>query len=773
MKIRNLMSLSLLLAVPAVCGAKALPDYVNTLMGTDSVHSFSHGNTYPAVAVPWGMNFWSPQTGENNSGWMYVYGEDSIRGFRQTHQPSPWINDYAKFSLMPMSGELVTDQHKRAAKFSHKNEVARPYYYGVTFDNGIKTEIAPADHAAAFKFTFAEKGKSYVVIDTLKSKSSVKIIPEQNRIIGYVTNHSGGRNDVPENFANYFVIEFETPIAEYGTWNADKSSIGNDSLEGDKVGAWVLFNTDKTGKEVVARVASSFISVEQAERNLKEVAGKSFKQVKEEAFNIWDKELGRIQVKGGTEKDKETFYSCLYRTLLFPRKFYEINAEGKPYYYSPYDGKIHDGYMFTDNGFWDTFRAVHPFFTLMYPELSGQIMQGLVATYEQSKFLPEWASPGHRGCMIGNNSFSLIADAYMKGIRNFDVKKAVEAMVYSSTNQGPHASVGRHGHVEYFQLGYVPYAADNESTKRVLFNESTAKTLEYAYNDWCLSIVAADIGNKEVASKYLETSKNYKNVYDPSVGFMRGRNKDGSWLKDFDPTEWGGPFTEGCSWHYTWSVFHDTQSLIDLMGGREKFVQKLDDVFTATNQFKVGTYGGPIHEMVEMTALNMGQYAHGNQPIQHMIYLYGHGGEPWKAQKWVRQVLDKVYKPTPDGYCGDEDNGQTSAWFVMSAMGFYSVTPGEPEYVLGSPLFEKVTMKMPNGKEFVIEAKKNNDKNVYIKNAKLNGKDYTKNFIRHDDFVKGGSMVFEMSDKPNTARGTKPEDLPFSYSNSIKKEAKK
>ncbi len=754
MKLRKLFCIPVLLSASLLCRAeKALPDYVNALMGTDSVHSFSHGNTYPAIAVPWGMNFWSPQTGENRSGWMYVYGEDSIRGFRQTHQPSPWIADYAKFSLMPISGDLKVDQNERKAKYDHKNEIAKPYYYSVKLDNGIVSEITTADRAAILRFTFPKAGKSYVVLDTLQGKSKVHVQQKERRIVGYCTNNSGG---VPANFANYFVIQFPRDVEAFGTWNPKENIEGRSELEGDTAGAWIMFNAQKPNDSIEIKVASSFISQEQAERNLQEVAKKDFNKVKSESFDLWSKELGKIQVSGGSEKDKETFYSCLYRTLLFPRKFYEINAQGKPYYYSPYDGKIHDGYMFTDNGFWDTFRAVHPFFTLMYPDLSEKIMQGLVATYEQSSFLPEWASPGHRGCMIGNNSFSLIADAYMKGIRNFDVNKAVEAMVYSANHQGPHASVGRNGHKEYFELGYVPYPE---------YHEATAKTLEYAYDDWCLSIVASDIGKKEIADRFVSTSNNYKNVFDPQVGFMRGRKKDGSWLENFDPTEWGGPFTEGCSWHYTWSVFHDIKGLIDLMGGYDAFTQKLDGVFTATEQFKVGTYGGPIHEMVEMTALHMGQYAHGNQPIQHMIYLYNYAGEPWKSQMWLRKVMTDVYKPTPDGYCGDEDNGQTSAWFVFSALGFYPVCPGQPEYVLGSPLFKKVTLSLPNGKVFTIEAPKNSDKTLYINSAKLNGKEYNNNYLKHEDILKGGTFSLDMTEVPNLKRGTKPENYPFSVSN--------
>lgn len=775
MKPHRLLSLALCFVAPLCAAEPALPDLANPLMGTDSTGGFSHGNTYPAVAVPWGMNFWSPQTGGNFNGWMYTYKENEggLRGLVQTHQPSPWINDYAKFSLTPMQGKLIARDMERKFPFKHENETSRPYYYGVTLDNGVKAEVSAANHSAALRFTYPRKDEpAYVVLDVMRGASQVKIDKSKKRITGFVSNNTGG---VPANFKNHFVIEFDTPLAGVGTWAGENISEGQTELDKDVpkseggAGGYVQFKLTRDNQAVQVNVSSSFISAEQAERNLKEVAGKKFDTVKKLAFEVWDKELNRIKVEGGTEKDRATFYSCLYRALLFPRCLSEYDAAGKPHYYSPYDGKVHEGYMYTDNGFWDTFRAVHPFFTLMYPEVSGRIMQGLVATYEQSGWLPEWMSPGHKGCMIGNNSFSLLADAYFKGVRNFDVEKALEAMLTSATGRHPHiGSVGRDGYQEYWEKGYI-------STKT---HESVAKTLEYAYADWCLARVAEDLGKKDIAEKFYKSSQNFRNVFDPEAadprmglkGFMRGRNPDGTWanspkLDHFDPISWGGHFTEGNSWHYTWSVFHDIQGLIDLMGGDKNFVAKLDGVFASTTDFHTGGYGGVIHEMVEAKALDMGQYGHGNQPIQHMIYLYGHTSEPWKGQKWVREVMERAYKPTPDGYCGDEDNGQTSMWYVMSALGFYSVTPGQPEYVLGSPLFEKITMKMPTGKTFVIEAKKNNAQNVYIQNAALNGKSYTKNYLSHEDFQKGGRFQMEMGAAPNTERGINPADRPFSVTN--------
>jgi predicted alpha-1,2-mannosidase len=731
---------------------KTLVDYVNPIMGTASVSSFSHGNTYPAVAMPWGMNFWSPQTGKNRSGWMYSYFDKAIRGFRQTHQPSPWINDYATFSVMPIAGELRVKSEERGMPFSHKEEISTPYNYKVTFENGTTTEFSATHRGSVFSIKYPKGKKQYFVLDAYDRGSSVKIDKSRRQITGYVRNNHG---EVPSNFANYYIVEFSHPIISCGTMTNGEVTPNSLEAEHNHTAAYVEFDI-KEGENLTVRIASSFISPEQAQLNFdREVKGKSLAQIKDQAKNMWNEYLGRITVEGGTEEQFKVFYSCLYRTLLFPREFFEYNKENKPVYYSPYDGKIHNGYMYTDNGFWDTFRAVHPLFTMVYPEVTEKVTQSLVNAYNESGFMPEWCSPGHRPCMIGNNSISLLSDAWMKGIRTVDAKNALEAMVHQTQARGHLSSVGRDGFEAYDTLGYVPYPD---------YREATAKTLEYAYNDWCLARFAASIGEKEIAKTYYKKSRNFKHLFDKKVGFMRAKNKEGKWIEPFDATEWGGPFTEGSSWHYTWSVFHDPEALAQLMGGHAAMESKLDSMFKAPNTFKVGTYGHVIHEMAEMEALNMGQYGHGNQPIQHAIYLYNYVGTPWKAQYHVRNVLNKLYNSGEAGYCGDEDNGQTSAWYVQSAMGFYSVCPGMPEYVMGAPLFKKVTINLPKGKTFIIESPKNSAENIYIKSAKLNKKKFTRNYLTYDEIMQGGMLKLKMNDKPNTKRGTTPEDAPYSYS---------
>ncbi|MDD4631248.1 MAG: GH92 family glycosyl hydrolase [Proteiniphilum sp.] len=731
-------------------------DYVNILMGTQSEFALSNGNTYPAIALPWGMNFWTPQTRKIGDGWQYAYTDNKLNGFKQTHQPSPWMNDYGQFSIFPMVDRMEFDQEKRASWYSHKAEVAKPYYYSAYLaDYDVTTEITPTERAAIFRFTFPETENAFVLVDAFDKGSAVEILPEKNAIVGYTTRNSGG---VPANFKNYFVIVFDRPFQQMHAVENKAIMQNSTKAEADHAGAFIGFAT-KRGERVLARVASSFISTEQAWQNLKEVTGKDFDQVKQEGRDIWNEVLGKIEVEGGNLDQVRTFYSTLYRSTLFPRKFYEIDAKGRTVHYSPYNGEVLPGYMYTDTGFWDTFRALFPLLNLVYPSVNKEIQEGLVNTYKESGFLPEWASPGHRGIMIGNNSASVVADAYLKGLRGYDIETLYKAMLHGTENVHPKvSSTGRLGHEYYNKLGYVPYDVN--------IRENAARTLEYAYADWTIYKLAKALNRpKKEIDLFAKRSQNYRNLYSKEYKLMRGRNEDGSFQSPFSPTKWGDAFTEGNSWHYTWSVFHDPQGLIDLMGGNKAFVQMLDSVFIMPPVFDDSYYGGVIHEIREMQIMNMGQYAHGNQPIQHMIYLYNYAGEPWKAQYRVREVMDKLYLPTPDGYCGDEDNGQTSAWYVFSALGFYPVCPGSDQYVIGSPLFEKMTLHLENGKKVEINAPGNNSKSRYISDMRINGKSSSKNYFTHTELMKGAKIDFTMSDTPNKNRGTKKTDYPYSFTN--------
>ena len=753
----SLLTVASLTAKAAVTPAEPV-DYVSTLVGTESKFELSTGNNYPAVALPWGMNFWMPQTGKMGNGWAYVYSADKIRGFKQTHQPSPWINDYGQFSILPITGKPEFDQDKRASWFSHKAEIATPYYYRVYLaDYDVVAELAPTERACAMRFTYPESDKSFVVVDAFDKGSYVKILPEKQMIVGYTTKNSGG---VPGNFKNFFVVKFDKPFTYQAAVADGTVGEGNTEATCNHAGAIIGFQT-KRGEAVNVQVASSFISEEQALRNLGELKDGCFDRIKAEGRKTWNNVLGKIEIEDQNIDHKRTFYSCLYRSVLFPRSFFEYDAQGKVVHYSPYNGKVLPGYMFTDTGFWDTFRCLFPLLNVMYPSMNTKMQEGLVNAYKESGFLPEWASPGHRGCMVGNNSASIVADAYLKGLRGYDAEELWKAVVHGANNVHPTvSSTGRLGHEYYNTLGYVPYD--------VKINENVARTLEYAYDDWCIYKFGKALGKSEKELKpFLARAYNYKNVFDPETKLMRGRNKDGKFQTPFSPLKWGDAFTEGNSWHYTWSVFHDPQGLINLMGGKQNFNQMLDSVFNVPPLFDDSYYGGVIHEIREMQIMNMGNYAHGNQPVQHMIYLYGYSGQPWKTQYWIREVMDKLYNAHPDGYCGDEDNGQTSAWYVFSAMGFYPVCPGSNQYVLGVPYFDKLTLHLENGKSLTVTAKGNSDDTRYVNAMTLNGKTYNHNYLTHDAVMNGGNIVFDMSTTPNTQRGTLAEDVPYSLSNEM------
>lgn len=728
-------------------------DMVNPLTGTLSKFELSTGNNYPVIALPWGMNFWTPQTGKNGDGWQYTYTADKIRGFKQTHQPSPWMNDYGMFSLMPITGEAVFDEEKRASWFSHKAEIAKPYYYRVYLaDYDITTEIAPTERAAMFRFTFPQEEMSYVVLDAYDRGSYVQIQPEKNRIVGYTTRNSGG---VTKDFKNWFIIDFGSRSFDY-TSVTDSKEIFTDrkELKDNHTGAIVGFRTGHRDV-ITARVASSFISLEQAERNLNELGKKSFDEIASDGRKIWNDVLGRIQVEGGSEEQMRTFYSCLWRSLHFPRRFYEIDDKGNPIHYSPYNGQILPGYLFADTGVWDTFRCLFPFLNLVYPSMNEEMQAGLVNAYLESGYLPEWSSPGHRDCMIGQNSASVVADAYIKGIRVANQDKLWDAVTYGAHHHLDRSASGRVGHDYYDRLGYVPC--------NVGIGQNVARTLEYAYNDWSIYTLGKAMGKSEAElAPYKKAALNYANVYNPARKLMCGREEQGAFNADFVPENWSGEFCEGNSWHWSFCVFHDPAGLSKLMGGRDEMTEMMDSVFVLPSYLGLRSRG-MIHEMREMQVMDMGQYAHGNQPIQHMVYLYNWTGQPWKAQYWTREIMDKLYNPNADAYCGDEDNGQTSAWYVFSAMGFYPVCPGTKQYAMGSPLFQKILVKLENGKTIQIEALDNNKQTRYVKDVKVNGKSVSRTWLEHDELTKGATIKFQMSSKPNKKRGTDEKDAPYSF----------
>lgn len=750
---RKILLTACFIACSLMAEAKDWTQYVNPLMGTQSSFELSTGNTYPAIATSVGNELLDTANRKNGDGWAYTYNADKIRGFKQTHQPSPWMNDYGQFSIMPITGGLVFDQDQRASWFSHKAEVAKPYYYKVYLaDHDVTTELVPTERAAMFRFTYPETKNAYVVIDAFDKGSYVKVIPEENKIIGYSTKNSGG---VPENFKNYFVIQFDKPFT-FTSGVKENNILPNETeVQGNHTGAIIGFATQK-GEIVHARVASSFISYEQAELNLKELGKDSFDQLVTKGKDIWNREMSKVDVEDDNIDNLRTFYSCLYRSMLFPRSFYEIDAKGQVVHYSPYNGKVLPGYMFTDTGFWDTFRCLFPFLNLMYPSMNQKMQEGLVNAYLESGFLPEWASPGHRDCMVGNNSASVVADAYIKGLRGYDIETLWEALKHDANAHLRGTASGRLAYDAYNKLGYVP--------NNIGIGQNVARTLEYAYNDWTIYTLGKKLGKP--ASEidiFKQRALNYKNVYHPKRKLMVGKDDKGVFNPKFDAVDWSGEFCEGNSWHWSFCVFHDPQGLIDLMGGKKEFNNMMDSVFVIPGKQGMESRG-MIHEMREMQVMNMGQYAHGNQPIQHMVYLYNYSGEPWKAQHWVREIMDKLYTAGPDGYCGDEDNGQTSAWYVFSALGFYPVCPGTDQYILGTPLFKSAKLHLENGKTVTIKASNNNTDNRYVKDMKVNGKAFTRNYLTHDQLLKGANIQYQMSPTPNKQRGTTEKDIPYSLS---------
>ena len=702
--------------------------YVNTLIGTNSNRAFSHGNTYPAVTQPWGMNAWTPQTGLMDDPWVYTYQSDSIRGFKQTHVPSPWIGDYGAFSIMPVTGSLKTKDTERSSCFYHSDEFATPYYYKVHLaDYNVDAELTATERCGYLRFSFNDNKDRFLILDAFNQGGHVKIIPEERKIVGFCKNNTGG---VPSNFANYFVMVFDSEFSDCGVWDKDGVYEQKKELESSYIGSYLRF--ENSCNRVSVKVASSYISVEQAELTLKrEIGDLDFMQVKEKSRLVWADLMGRINVEGGTEEQKKTFYSNLYRVSLYPRQFYEYDEKGEAVYFSPYDGQVHKGVMFSDNGFWDTFRSAHPFYTLLFPELTGKLMQALINIYEEGGWLPNWISPGYRNSMIGAHAVSLISDAYVKGIRDFDAQKALEAVRKECSMDAPQSFMGRYGWENYNKLGYVPYPK---------YPQAVSMTLEYAYDDYCIATMAKKMGKKEIADEFYKRAQNYRNVYNPATSFMQPRDEKGNFAANFSPDDYTEDICESNGWQYFWSVPQDLDGLVGLVGSKERFAEKLDSMFTYVPK---STEDLPIFS----TGM-IGQYAHGNEPSHHVIYLYNKVGQPWKTQKYVAEVLHNLYQNAPDGICGNEDCGQMSAWFVFSSMGFYPVDPISGKYEIGTPIFPEVKMHLANGKTFVVLAPAVSRENIYVQSVKLNGRPYDKSYITHEQIMNGDTLEFEMGNRP-------------------------
>ncbi|TAL33277.1 MAG: glycoside hydrolase family 92 protein [Spirochaetes bacterium] len=705
-------------------------DFVNPLTGTRG--GFEYGKTLPLVALPFGMTHWTPVTQESRIGvhpYKYHHG-DRIAGFLATHKPAIWMGDYGQVLLMPGTGDVKPGFGERGLRFAHRDECATPYRYAVIMDAGrgshIQAEMTATERCGHLRFTFPESKQAYILVEASRHPhfgGAVRVDAKAGEISGYNTDRDDDEiSPVLPNFRGYFVIRFSRPIAASGTWEGDTTFPGEGARTGVKVGAYAAFVT-REGEAVEARVGTSFISVEQARENLdRELAGRGFEATRDRARAEWNRRLDVIRVEGASEDERETFYTGLYRCLLFPRIFSEYGR-----YYSAFDDRVHEGVSYNDYSLWDTFRALHPLLVLVAPERVPGMITALLQMYTEGGWMPKWPNPAYTNIMIGTHADSVIADAWAKGMRGFDAELAWRAM-YKNAMTPPDNDENRQwgdrepwkgyeargGLTWYKRLGYVP-------SEKVI--ESVACTLEYAYDDFCLAQMAKALGRDADYRLFLERSLWYKNLYNPATGFMAPKRADGSW----DPNPLRG-FCEGGPWTYLFCAMQDVPGLVALMGGPEKFIARLDENF------------------------NGGHYVHENEPGHHYAYLYDYAGAPWKTQERAREFCTTKYGTGPEGLAGDEDCGQMSAWYVFSAMGFYPVTPGTDEYAIGSPLFPRVALRPDPARPdrtFEVIAHNVSRGNKYIQSASLNGKLLARPFIRHGDIAQGGSLVFEMGPAPN------------------------
>jgi predicted alpha-1,2-mannosidase len=718
----------------------ALVDYANPLRGTNANGGYSYGATVPAVSVPFAFSFYSPMT-DISSGWRYSYQASSIQGIGITHIASPWIGDWGAMQIMATTGGVPLAPDQRASRFSHDDEVSKPHYYRVNLKTyGVNVELTPTMHCSVWRFAFPSGSANHILFDTPNDKSgSMSVNAAAGTVSGYV--------DDTKRLYVYAVV--------------DRPIQASETPGGQGACAWIRFNFGRTDT-VTMRMGTSFISVDQAKANLaQEVGDKSFDAVKAEAADIWNKLLGKVEVEGGTEDQKTVFYSNFYRASIYPNAMQE-EVNGNLRYSRPTNNEVRDGYMYVNNGFWDTYRTAWPFYTLFMPAQTGRMLQGFLNHYRDDGMVPQWSAPWDRRAMLGTSSDAVFADAFIKGVRGFDSALAYEAMLKNAN--GSFGFGGRNANNRAPFLGFVP----NDQT-----GSSAAWHLEDCIADFGIAQMACAMGKKEECAYFTARSQNYAKIFSPSVGFFRGKNANGSWRTadaDFHPDEWGHEFVEGGPWQYRTLAIHDGQGLANLFGGRAKLSAAIDEVFNAPPDYRPGSYGGAIHEMKESFDSKTGQYGHTNEETFSMIYMYNYAGTPWKAQARARDVMDRIYTTgfgDGKGYLGDEDNGAMSSWYVFSALGFFPCTPARAEYTLGSPLFTKATIHLENGKAFIITAPGNSAANKYVQSATLNGVSYSKNYLRHADILAGGTLQLTMGPSPSTWGGG-PDDVPGSITTSDK-----
>ncbi len=722
-----------------IASGASLLDNVNTLQGTDSERSMSHGNTLPLVGAPWGMTDWSPQTGGGE--WFFQYSKHSIEGFRATRQPSPWMGDYAQFLVMPQSGPLAVSAKDRASDYDVNASTWKPDYLKIELSRlQITTELTATERSAVFRLTFADSPTGRLLLFG-EGASEVQI---EGRTVKLYSQ--------PSDFGAYYVIELDRDIIGAGTLTGSNVSADSKAAKGKNVGAYVEFAADKP---VEVKIGSSYISFEQAAANLKrEVGPAGFDEVRQQVAAVWEKGMSRLEIEGATEAERQTFYTCLYRAMKFPHRLYELSDDGKKIHRSPYDGKVHDGALYADNGFWDTYRTVYSFYSVVYPEQWGEILQGWLQAYLENGWYPQWPSPGNRNCMIGTHIDAVIADAIVKGVSGLDMETAYAGIRKDAFVPPTNGVVGRQALNDYLEHGWVPNGR---------CDYALSSSLDYAYDDWCVAQAAKKLGKMDDYKVLIQRAENYKKSWDPSIGFMRAHKADGSWLENFDQFAWGGPYVEGGPWQCSWAVQQDVAGLIHLVGGPEAMAARMQQLLAMPSTFHAGGYGGVIHEMSEMPPLHMGQYSHNNQPIHHALYLFAAAGQPWETEFWTRKVCAEAYNAGPKGFAGDEDNGEMATWYILNALGFYPLTPVVPEYVLTTPMFAKATIHLAGGNDFVIEAPGNDAYTVFTSERKLNGQPLSRLVIKHAELIGGGKLEVSVSSQPHI-RKVAETDLPYSMS---------
>jgi predicted alpha-1,2-mannosidase len=709
---------------------KSAVDAVNILQGTDSTPAFSRGNTLPIAALPFGMAHWTLQS-QANTPWMFSPSVRRIQGLRCTHQLSPWLDDYGHAVFLPFCGEVNPDPGARASSYRPEDARLTPYSLQLfLLRYRAQVELIPTERCCLLTASFETSDGpkvSGLAFDVPGKDSAITPDPANRRITFTSTANAGG---APENFATYYVVEF---AEAWESFDIKKVESGSGRHQPEHQIGVVKF---KPGAAIEARIATSFISFEQAKLNLKnELGSKPTAALREAGAALWNEHFHRIQIEGASHDQQRTFYSCMYRALLLPRTFHEPDASGKMQHYSAFNGKVEPGLMYADHGYWDVYRAWYPFMSIVFPEKLGEILQAWVNAYKEGGWLPQFPAPGYRACMTGSLIDSVFADAAVKGIPGFDVQIAYAGLKKHATLKGdPDKGFGRVGIEDYLKFNYLP--ADR-------IEQSVAETVDAAYGDFCIAQVAKAAGQQDDYAMFLKRSENWRNLFDPSVKFLRGKNADGTWLSPFDPFTWGSPYVEAGAWQHRWDAPHQIPELIEAMGGKAASAEALEKMLTTPPIFNVGVYGQEIHEMSEMAAVEFGQYAHSNQPSHNLLYLLAHAGRPDLTQRWVRKTMNELY--SPDHFAGDEDTGSMAAWYILSALGFYPVCPGKAEYTLGSPLFLRATVQLPGKKAFIVEAPGNSPDKVFVRSAHLDGQPITGPTLGHTAIVKGGTLRFEMA----------------------------